>query len=208
VNGSFSHGARGRVSGHLTVATVSFPGGSAGPPHLARDLKTVGQTLVEQLAKSCDGTVVLLDLGQVLLRASELGVLLADPVHAIVNGEYPGRYLVVGDGEGQNVWDADAALKKESDARGQSLALAWRVGTEARTLVGRVDPLIRDTYEFVSSASSPSDATARKLAEIRNVTVQAASNRLSRVSRLGLAHAIGRVSAAGGGSQYIYIVVS
>jgi len=183
-------------------------GGSAGPPHPARDLKAVRQTLTKQLSKSPEGTIVLLDLGEALLRASELGALLTEPIVGIVQGNYRGRYLVVRDNDGQNVWEGDAALRMASDLRGQSLAVAWRAGAGSTVPIGRVDPLIQDTYEFVSSASSPSEATARQLAETRSVSVQAASNRLSRASRLGLIHAIDRIPAAGGGSQFAYVAIT
>jgi hypothetical protein len=81
---------------------------------------------MRELAKSREGTIVLLELGKVLLRASELVALLSEPLLGVVQGEYPGRYLVVADENGQNLWEADAALRLASESRGQSLAVAWR----------------------------------------------------------------------------------
>jgi hypothetical protein len=131
------------------------------------------------------------------------------PILARIAGqEFPGRFVLGRDPSGQNEWDADAALRKLSERRGQKLVCVWETNEEVR-LVGSVDEQVRMTYEFLKQRwlDSGEGATARELARHSKSSIQAASNRLAKVGTLGVAYAAERESVEGGGAQFRYVPV-
>lgn len=172
------------------------------------NIQEAKQRLQAKLAGASPATVVPIDLTRAWLRSSCLGELLGDALEGVVDGNYEGRYVVVIDPDTRHDFELDAALEKESKDRERKFVCVWRTGEGNSSLVGQVDRQVARTYEFVVSQwSTPDGATARAYAEEEEIKIQAAGNRLSKASSLGVIHPAERVPVSGGGSQWLYVPV-
>ena len=114
------------------------------------------------------------------------------------------KHLLALDEEYINEWDADAALKKASKDFGHKLVCVWRGSPEAVSLVGDVDEQVESTYNFVLNCENGEEATTRKLANHYDLSIQAASNRMSRAAQLGIIRKEKGETVRGGGRQNVY----
>jgi DNA-binding transcriptional ArsR family regulator len=164
--------------------------------------------VLKRLRSIPEGSVVPIDLENVILTGSCHATLFGPVLEKIVAREFPGRFVIGRDPTGENEWDADAALSKLSERRGVKLVCVWEVSNVVR-LVGAVDEQVRATYEFLQRRCSEAGegATARELAQETGSSIQAASNRLARLGDLGLAYTGEREPVEGGGVQYRYVPV-
>lgn len=166
--------------------------------------------LVERLYGAAPNTVVPLDLDGVELSASCIAALLGPVLNAIVQKHLDAKFVVVLDAAGRNAWDGDAGLRKESDRLGQKLVCVWISKDRAPALLGPADEQVKATYEFACGSwdRNHGGSTARDLAEAARISIQAASNRLSRAASLGLLCAVDREPVEGGGAQYVFVPVT
>lgn len=118
----------------------------------------------------------------------------------------PDRFIVTVDPEGQNWWDADAALRKASSEINAKLVCVWRGPGGITKLIGPVDEKAEATYEFVSQRGKEG-ATTRELSEAQDISIQAASNRMSRTAKIGLIRRVKQESVGRGGTQHVYLAV-
>jgi hypothetical protein len=163
--------------------------------------------LTDRLRTAPPGSVVPVSLGSVALTGSCIAALLTPALLSIARGDVSGRFVVVFDPGGQNAWDADAALRKQSERLGGKLVCVWRTdgGPE---LVGPVDEQVRKAYEFALAAFKASGgATSRQLAAAEGITIQSASNRLAKAAAQGLVYAAHLENVAGGGRQQVFVPV-
>lgn len=168
--------------------------------HTARD------RLESAIVSAPAGSVVPLSLDGIELSASCVAALLGPVITKIVDRAFDGRYVVGVDPSAKNRWDADAGLVKESHRTNKKLVCVWRTG-DGVELLGDVDDQVRATYDFVVDRGGRG-ATARELADHENLSIQAASNRLSKAHKLGIIHKATRRSVSGsGGSENVYIPV-
>ena len=167
-------------------------------------------TILQRLQSSDEGSIVPLSLDGVELSASCIAAILSPILTAIIEKHVEGRYIVVADPASRNMWDADAGLQKESGRLGRKLVCVWQINGQTFDLVGAVDEQVDETYKFVLDTwmKHEEGATARALAEHFDVSIQAASNRLSKAGNLGLLYPADREAVAGGGSQYVYLPVA
>lgn len=172
-------------------------------------VQTARSELFERLSGAAPNTLVPLDLDGVELSASCIAALLGPVLDAIVQKHLDAKFIAVIDATGRNAWDGDAGLRKESDRVGRKLVCVWSSKDGTPTLMGPADEQVRATYEFayVSWAKSQGGTTARDLAEAAGISIQAASNRLSKAASLGLLCAVDREPVMGGGAQYIFAPV-
>jgi hypothetical protein len=190
------------------VVIAPTPGGmyirSEEPP-----IQAARNQLVERLDEAPIGSVVPLSFEHVEVSASCIASLLGSALRAIAERHLEGKFVVGWDPRNRNEWDADAGLKKESEALGRKLVAVWEASEENPVLVGPVDEQVRVTYQFVCTRAARHDhgTTARDLAERYRLSIQAASNRLAKASGLGLLYAADRESVPGGGTQYVYVPV-
>ena len=167
------------ISACIGSAVFSFPD-DPGVVRL-RDL------LLSVMNEAQEGTIVPLHLGECILNASCHAAVLGPVLEGVETGRFSGRYLVVHDPAGQNDWDADAALRKLSADGRSKLVCVWHTGPEAPRLVGDVDAVTEETYRHVlSNEGEGVSTTARSLAEVFGLTIQAASNRMRRTAGLGV----------------------
>ncbi len=173
----------------------------------APDITGAREALLDALHSAPAGTVVPLVLDGISLSASCAAAVLMPSLSDVVGGKVPGRFVVVEDPSGRNRWDGDAGLKKESERLGRKLVCAWQ--SKELDLVGAVDPQVRSTYDFVLGRwrTGGDGATARDLAGHFDVSIQAASNRLSKASSLGLLYEADRETVSGGGAQFVFVPV-
>ena len=163
------------------------------------------ESVMRSLDAAEPGSVVYLDLNETTFSASALAALLAPLLRFRATPGHNETFLVIEDPSGRNLWDADAALRKESEDTRSKLVCVWRT-TNDLGLVGAVDPSVQATYTFACSEGADG-ATARKLAEVDGISIQAASNRLAKLVTLGLIHQTGTESVAGGGNQFRFVAV-
>ena len=165
--------------------------------------------LVERLDEAPPGSVVPLSFELVEVSASCIAFLLGSVLAAIAERHLEGKFVVGWDPRNRNEWDADAGLKKESEEKGRKLIAVWEASEASPVLVGPVDEQVKVTYEFACERAGRDEfgTTARDLAKHYGLSIQAASNRLTKASSLGLLYAVDRESVAGGGSQYVYVPV-
>ena len=160
--------------------------------------------LLKKLQASAEGSVVPLSLEGVELSASCIAAILGPILRAIVDKHVEGRFVVVRDPTGRNMWDADAGLHKESGRTSRKLVCVWRGIQDVPELVGPVDDQVEATYEFVLRGWNRHE----ELATARALSIQAASNRLSKAATLGLLYSPEREAVPGGGAQYVYLPVA
>lgn len=173
------------------------------------DIQEARTQLLRKLSSASPGTVVRLDLSEARLRSSCVAEILGPALEGVVRGKYEGRYVVVLDEGDRHSFEMDAALKKESDLRGEKLVSVRRTDERTVELLGPVDSQVDRTYEFVRrQCDRPEGATARAyVKEDPGISIQAASNRLTKAAKMGLIHAAERVPVPGGGSQRRYVPV-
>lgn len=172
----------------------------------AEAIRSARERLQAALTAAPPGSVVPLSLDRLELSASCIAALLGPVIAEIVDGSYKGRYVIGVDPSGKNQWDADAGLVKESHRTDRKLVCVWRTGDRI-DLLGDVDNQVRVTYSFVAERGERG-ATARELANHENLSIQAASNRLSKAHKLGVIHKATRRSVSGsGGAENVYIPV-
>lgn len=166
------------------------------------------RAILSALSKARAGTVIPISYQGVVLTASCQAATLGKALLEIVRGTFPDRFLTVHDPDGTNDWDADAALKKLSTKPEEKLVCTWH-GPEGTTrLVGAVHPQIEATYRFVCAEFEVhGGATARSFAEKEGISIQAASNRMSSTSKLGLIYRAEETSVEGGGKQHVYVPI-
>lgn len=164
--------------------------------------------ILERLQRAGSGTVVPVSLEGIELSASCHAALFGPVLEAIVRGSYPGRFVVAVDPGARNEWDADAAMRKYSETVGEKLVCVWD-RTDRCVLVGSVDTQVRATYDFVTEIwqRTGEGATARELADMFQLTIQAASNRLTKAAGLGIVYSADVESVMGGGRQNRYVPV-
>jgi hypothetical protein len=97
-----------------------------------REAKT---DVLKRLRVSPAGSIVPIELEDIVLTGSCLAALLEPILERIVAQEFLSRFVLACDPLGQNEWDADAALRKLSERRGQKLVCVWETNEDVR-LVG------------------------------------------------------------------------
>ena len=166
-----------------------------------------------------------LDLQGHRLRASEIALILADPIEYIVGRSAqlrPGglTYLVGYDPERDNLWDADAALRKltalwtkKPEAKTLpkvTYLMPWRVSGPETVLAGGAEVAVLETYQYVTTVdgANSTEYAESTAGRTKPLSTQAASNRLSRVADLGLIHpAYREPTPGGGGVRWVYEAV-
>ena len=172
------------------------------------DIVGLEDRLVQSLAESSEGTVVPVSLRGSVLSASCFARLLGNALRGVSLGLYSGRYVVVQDSDGDNDWDADAALRKVSAEGPAKLVCVWKSGDGRPQLIGDVDRVVQETYDFIwDREREGAPATTREMAEAYKMRIQAASNRVSKAAALGVVRAVEEQPAEGGGVQRLLVAV-
>lgn len=171
----------------------------------APEIRQAGQDLLESLSDASTGSIVPLSLSNVELSASCIAAILVPALNGILDGKYEGRFVTCLDPQGQNAWDADAALKKESEQANKKLVCVIVGKNDSVDLIGPVDEHVKSTFEFAEERHD--GFTARDLADYCRITIQAAGNRIAKVAALGLLFSSRREPVAGGGTQSFFVPI-
>ena len=167
-------------------------------------VRNAGEHILRAVRDGGSNSILRIDATGIALGASVIAQLLAPVLEQIVKGEIEDRYIAVYDPSGENEWEADAALKRQSE-EGSKLICVWAQSEGRPKLVGSVDKQVQHTYNFVWECMVANRvSTAREMAEANGLTIQAASNRLSKANELGVIIVESVDPIAGGGVQKIY----
>jgi len=152
--------------------------------------------LLKRLDALATGSLLVLEFDGVRVSSEAARQLLSRALKRVAGGELEGKYLVLSQ-LGPSKYNVDVMLK------GENLTVAERlVGDPAVELIGRVDTVVRDTFEFLVRRG---EATAREVAEEFDLDkISAATNRLTTLSRMALAIRVDERPVSGGGREYVY----
>jgi hypothetical protein len=156
------------------------------------------RALLDTLDALAPGTLLLVDLSGIRISSEAARQLLRRALLRITRGELSDRYLVLGD-LGESLYNVDVMLSSES------LTMVERTDEEGPQLRGVVDPAIRDTYAYL--AGKPTATASMVLNDLGLSTISAATNRLTNLTKLGLARRVTQRAVSGGGREYVYAAV-
>lgn len=156
------------------------------------------RALLSKLEASPPGSLVLVDVFGVRLASAAARRLLKRAILRIGAGELRDRYLVLGDlGESED--------NVQIMLQGEDLLLVERSDKLGPRLLGDPDVAVQQTYDFL--LRSPVSTASEVSEKLRLSSVSAATNRLTNLTRLGLARRIDERTVAGGGREFVYAAV-
>lgn len=163
----------------------------------AEDAAPAEEQLLARLEEMPEGGLLPVDFAGVRVSSEAARQLLRRAVRRTTGGELPDRYLVIFH-PGRSQYNIQVMLETEG------ITIAERRDAAAR-LLGKVEPAMRETYDFLLSRKT---ATAKDVFEhfgLNNIST--ATNRLTALSKSSLARRIDEQAVAGGGRQFVYAAV-
>jgi hypothetical protein len=113
-------------------------------------------------------------------------------------GELKDRFVVLGD-LGDSCYNVEVMLE------GEGLVAVELSDEEGPQLRGDVDPVVRATYQHLLSVSNATAGSVQSHFSLANIST--ATNRLTTLSKLGLARRIDHRPVSGGGREFVYAAV-
>jgi hypothetical protein len=162
------------------------------------DTEDAERRLLDTLDSLPLGSLLLIDFSGLRISSEAARQLLRRALLRITTGELGDRFLVLGD-LGDSLYNVDVMLI------GESLTAIERSEDEGPQLRGVVDPAIRDTYAYLTH--KPVATASMVLNDLGLSTISAATNRLTTLTKLGLARRVAQRPVSGGGREYIYAAV-
>lgn len=165
----------------------------------ADDARPKETALLDRLEQLPRGGLLPIDFAGVRVASEAARQLLRRAMRRITGGELEDRFVVV-TGLAAGRYNIEVVLE------GESLTMVERLtdGTRAR-LLGRVDPAIRDTYQFLLTVPTGRAKDVYEHFALANTST--ATNRLTALAKLALAYRIDQEAVLGGGRQYVYAAV-
>lgn len=157
----------------------SFTVGSSEDLLIGREsAKKVLDKLVKQIEASSPFTVIPVDFGNMrFVDFSSADEFLGKLISRISAKEFPDIYVYLTDLNKEIEETIDAMLK----LRGQNAAVLEK-GGKVRIL-GKLNPVLKETFDYIHGEKT---ASARNLADSKKIAINASSNRLTTLHRLGL----------------------
>jgi hypothetical protein len=154
--------------------------------------------LLRLLGAMPEGGLLVIDFEGVRISSEAARQLLRRAARRVTGGELPDRYFVLRS-LGRSRYNIEVMAESEE------ITLVERIDEGRRAnLVGKVEPAMRETYEFLLSRST---TTAKDVFEhFRLNSVSAATNRLTNLAKLALVRRVDEQPVAGGGKQFVYAV--
>jgi hypothetical protein len=165
----------------------------------AGDARPKESALLARLEHLPPGGLLPIDFSGVRVASEAARQLLRRAVRRVTSGELQDRFLVL-TGLGSGRYNIEVVLE------GEGLTMVERLtdGTGAR-LIGRVDPAVRETYQFLLEQG---DVRAKDVfVRFSLANLSTAANRLTTLCRLSLAYREDQEPVPGGGRQYVYVPV-
>lgn len=165
----------------------------------ADDARSKEAALLDRLERLPPGGLLPIDFTGVRVASEAARQLLRRALRRITGGELPDRFVVL-TGLSAGRYNIEVVLD------GEDLTMVERLtdGTRAR-LLGRIDPAVRDTYQFLLSVPSARAKDVYEHFSLSNMST--ATNRLAALARIGLAYRADQEPVAAGGRQYVYVAV-
>lgn len=165
----------------------------------ADDARAKEAALLQRLEELSPGSLLVIDFTGVRVASEAARQLLRRAVRRVMGGELPDRFLVL-TGLAVGRYNVEVVLD------GEDLTMVERLtdGTKAR-LLGRVDPAVRDTYQFLLTQATARAKDVYEHFSLSNMST--ATNRLTALTRLALAYRMDQEAVPNGGRQYVYTAV-
>jgi hypothetical protein len=154
--------------------------------------------LLSLLEGSAEGTLVEVDFSDTRVASEAARRLLKRALLRIRSGEIQDRFLVLINVD-ESLYSIHTMLMSES------LTAVCRPEPDDVELIGVVEPAVQATYSLVSSVETATASMVAEHLQLNNIST--ATNRLTLLSKLGLARRVERRPVAGGGREYVYAAV-
>jgi hypothetical protein len=163
----------------------------------AEDSIVAEGALLSSIDESPIGSLNVVDFEESRIASAAARTLLRRAIKRLLSGELEDRYIVLAN-LGESAYSVEVMLS------GESLTSVARTD-HGPQLMGRVDPAVKDTYEYLLSVSDATAGILRETLQLQNIST--ATNRLATLSKLGLARRVEQRPAAGGGREFVYVAV-
>ena len=184
----FLESAPFRVSEHVTTPA----------PFKDADTEHAERALLERLDQLPPASLLAVDFSGVRISSEAARRLLRRALLRLTGGELADRYIVLGD-LGDSLYNVEVMLE------GESLVAVERSDDDGPLLRGDVDQAIQDTYAFLRSVPVATASLVQDHFKLTNIST--ATNRLTNLSKLGLARRVEQRPVSGGGREYVYAAV-
>ena len=185
---SFNETAPFRVGEHVTTPA----------PFKDADTEAAERALLERLDQLPPASLLAIDFSGVRISSEAARRLLRRALLRLTGGELADRFLVLGD-LGDSLYNVEVMLE------GESLIAVERSDDEGPVLRGDVDQAIKDTYVYLRSV--PIATASMVLEHLKLSNISTATNRLTNLSKLGLARRVEQRPVSGGGRESVYAAV-
>ena len=156
------------------------------------------ETLLVALEALPDGGLLVVNMTEVRVSSEAARRLFRRALRRVAEGELSGRYIVLLGLEGSR-YNIDVMLQ------GEKLVTVERLSKGASQLVGRAEPAVIETYNYLTGIRSATASDVKNHFQLENIST--ATNRLTKLWKLALARRIEESSVSGGGKQYVYAAV-
>lgn len=177
-----------RISEHVTERSL----------FTASEASTAETALLEALDRLPEGGLLRIDFSGVRVSSEAARQLLRRALLRVTTGELKNRFIVLGD-LGDSFYNVEVMLE------GEGLVVVELSDDEGPQLRGDVDPAVRATYSHLLTVSHATANSIQTHFALTNIST--ATNRLTTLSRLGLARRVDHRPVAGGGREFVYSAV-
>jgi hypothetical protein len=164
----------------------------------ASEAANAENALLDALDRLPDGGLLRIDFANVRISSEAARQLLRRALLRVTTGELKNRFIVLGD-LGDSFYNVQIMLE------GERLVAVEQSDDEGPQLRGDVDPAVRATYSHLLSVPNATASSVQTHFSLSNIST--ATNRLTTLSKLGLARRIDNRPVAGGGREFVYVAV-
>ena len=164
----------------------------------ADEVAAVEEEVLRALENLPEGGLLVINLAEVRVSSEAGRRLLRRGMRRVAGGELSGRFIVLS-GIDKSRYNIDVML------RGENLVTVERLVSRDSRLVGRVEPAVRETYEYLTARRFATASDVKQRFRLENTST--ATNRLTKLWKLALARRVEEKAVAGGGKQYVYTAV-
>ena len=164
----------------------------------ARDAAGGEGAVLEALESLPDGGLLVVDFSSVRVSSEAARRLIRRAVQRVAGGELGGRFIVLAE-LGGSWYNVDVMLQ------GEDLVIVERLSNGDARVIGRVEPAMRDTYEYLLTRTFAAAGDVKRHFRLENTST--ATNRLTKLWKQALARRVEEMTVPGGGKQLVYTAV-
>jgi hypothetical protein len=151
--------------------------------------------VIASIENSPSFSVIPLDFGNLrFLDFSSADEFLGKLISRLSSGEFKDIYIYLENLSAETEETIDAMLQ----LRGQNAVVIGSDGFPK--ILGKLNPVLKETFDLITTDK---EVSARKLADKKNIAINASSNRLTKLQSLGLIARMG-TSSGKGAEQFVY----